>query len=68
MAEWRLGNRESAREWYAKGIDWLNARPQIVGGNAYRFRAEAEELLGIGEGNESEAASTGEKSSEVKAH
>jgi serine/threonine protein kinase/tetratricopeptide (TPR) repeat protein len=49
MAEWQLGNREAAQEWYATAIDWLKAHPQLVGGNAYRFRAEAKELLEIGE-------------------
>jgi len=47
MAECQLGNREAALQWYAKALDWLKARPQIVGGDPIRYRVEAEELLGV---------------------
>lgn len=47
MAEWQLGNTDAAREWYAKGIQWLEQRQQIVGGEIVLIRAEAEQLLGV---------------------
>jgi eukaryotic-like serine/threonine-protein kinase len=46
MAEWQLGNRDSARNWYTKAIKWIEQPPEIVSGELYRFRAEAEGLLG----------------------
>jgi Flp pilus assembly protein TadD len=47
MCEWRLGNQEAARRCYLQGVNWLEQRPQIVAGPAYRFKTEAEQLLGI---------------------
>jgi tetratricopeptide (TPR) repeat protein len=44
MAHWRLGDREKARELYAQGAIWIAAHRKN-----YHFRAEAEELMGIGE-------------------
>jgi serine/threonine-protein kinase len=46
MAHWRLGDRDTARQWYDKGVRSLqqhHPRNEEV----HRFRAEAAELLGI---------------------
>jgi hypothetical protein len=61
MAEWQLGNHDSAREWYAKGNKWLEDHPQVVGGDLHRFREEADVLLGIKASNGPAAKSDAEK-------
>jgi hypothetical protein len=63
MNEWQLGNRDVARDWYAKAIEWMKQHPQIRGGELHRFRAEAEELLGAPEPSPSEANADTEKNS-----
>jgi tetratricopeptide (TPR) repeat protein len=46
MAHWRIGHKDEARSWYEKGVQWMDrAEPQ--NDELRRFRAEAEELLGI---------------------
>jgi tetratricopeptide (TPR) repeat protein len=50
MAQWQLGQKEEARKWYHQAVEWMEQRkPQ---GEALEdlgpFRAEAQELLGIG--------------------
>ena len=43
MAEWRLGNKETARDWFRKAVEWMEKHgPQNK--ELARFRAEAEEL------------------------
>jgi len=59
MAEWRLGNPDAAREWYAKASNWMEQRPQVLDGDLLTIRADAEELLGI-----SEPASTADTTTE----
>ena len=46
MSHWRLGNRDDARQWYDKAVAWMEKnKPNDE--ELKRFRAEAEELLGI---------------------
>jgi tetratricopeptide (TPR) repeat protein len=46
MAQWHLGEKDQAREWFAKSVQWM-ANGQQDHPAMNRFRAEAEELLGI---------------------
>jgi tetratricopeptide (TPR) repeat protein len=45
MAKWKLGDKESARKWYDKAIGLERVWPEEL----RRFRAEAEELMGVKE-------------------
>lgn len=46
MAHWQLGEKDKAREWYDKAVQWMDKnKPQDE--ELKRFRSEAEELLGI---------------------
>jgi tetratricopeptide (TPR) repeat protein len=51
MAHWQLEDKEKARDWYDKAVEWMGKYPW----DGYqfeelcRFRAEAEELLGLKE-------------------
>jgi tetratricopeptide (TPR) repeat protein len=47
MAHWRLGERDTARAWYDKATAWM-AKNQPRNEELRRFRAEAEELMGLG--------------------
>jgi WD40 repeat protein/serine/threonine protein kinase/tetratricopeptide (TPR) repeat protein len=53
MAHWQLGEKEEAREYYNKAMQWLQENKQLLEKRMSaqeelgRFRAEAEELLGI---------------------
>jgi uncharacterized protein HemY len=55
MAHWRLDETEKAREWYDRAVQWMEKNKDQLEGNKQwleelrRFRAEAEELLGIKE-------------------
>ncbi len=46
MADWKLGNKDAARVWYDKALEWMEkndpANEELI-----RFRAEAAELLGL---------------------
>jgi hypothetical protein len=46
MTHWQLGHPSDAREWFGKGVAWMD---QNKPGDAElaRFRAEAAELLGV---------------------
>jgi serine/threonine protein kinase/WD40 repeat protein len=49
MAHWRLGDKDKARQWYDRAVDWLEKNKQLLGDDLLelrRFHAEAEELLG----------------------
>jgi WD40 repeat protein len=46
MAHWQLGEKQEAREWYGRAVDWM-AKNKPHNEDWRRFRAEAEELLGI---------------------
>ena len=46
MSHWQLGNKDEARQWYDRGVEWMEKnKPDDE--ELKRFRAEAEELLGI---------------------
>jgi tetratricopeptide (TPR) repeat protein len=46
MAHWQLGNKEQARKWYDRAVEWADKyRPADA--LLRRFRAEAAELLGL---------------------
>ena len=48
MARWQLGEKEQARKWYDKAVQWMDKnKPKDE--ELRRFRKEAEELLGIGD-------------------
>jgi serine/threonine protein kinase len=49
MARWQLGDKPAAREWFDKGIAWME-KSQSGDDEVRRFRAEAAELLEIREG------------------
>jgi serine/threonine protein kinase len=46
MAHWRLGNKNQARSWYAKAVDWMDKR-ESRNEELLRYRAEAAELLNV---------------------
>jgi hypothetical protein len=46
MAHWKLGNKDGAHQWYEKAAEWME-KYQPQNGDLVRFRAEAEEQLGI---------------------
>src|SRR5205823_85979 len=48
MSHWQLGDRDAARNYFARGVEWMEKnRPQDA--ELRRFRAEAVGLLGIKE-------------------
>jgi tetratricopeptide (TPR) repeat protein len=48
MAHWQVGNKEQARKWYGRAVEWAD-RIQPADAQLRRFRAEAAELLGLNE-------------------
>jgi Flp pilus assembly protein TadD len=48
MARWQLGDKQQARELYAQGASWIASRRKESAAQI-RFRAEAEQLMGITE-------------------
>jgi len=46
MAHWQLGQKDEARQWYDKAVEWME-KNQPEDEELRRFRAEAAELLGI---------------------
>ena len=46
MAHWRLDEKDEARKWYDKAVEWMD-KNQPQNEELLRFRAEAEELLGL---------------------
>ena len=46
MAHWQLGEKDEARKWYDQAVQWME-KNQPQDEELRRFRAEAEELLGI---------------------
>ena len=48
MAHWQLGHNDEARTSYDKAVEWMD-KNQPKNEELLRFRAEAAELLGIGE-------------------
>jgi tetratricopeptide (TPR) repeat protein len=56
MAHWRTGNRDEARQWYDRAIEWLEQNPSAIKDSKARankelnrIRSEAAELLGVNE-------------------
>jgi uncharacterized protein HemY len=47
MAYWRLGEKEKARQWFDRAVQWMD-KNMPRGGELGRFRAEAAELLRVG--------------------
>jgi tetratricopeptide (TPR) repeat protein len=48
MAKWRLDEKEEARKWYGKAVEWMD-RNQPKNEELRRFRVEAAELLELKE-------------------
>jgi eukaryotic-like serine/threonine-protein kinase len=48
MANWRLGNRDEARRWHDRAVEWM-VKNQPENEELRRFRAEASEFLGLKE-------------------
>jgi serine/threonine protein kinase/tetratricopeptide (TPR) repeat protein len=48
MAHWKLGEKDKAREWYDRAVQWMD-KHQPKNEELRRFRAEAAELLGLNE-------------------
>jgi serine/threonine protein kinase/Flp pilus assembly protein TadD len=46
MAHWQLGEKQDARHWYDKAVQWMD-KNQPNNEELRRFRAEAEELLKV---------------------
>jgi tetratricopeptide (TPR) repeat protein len=46
MAHWRLGEKDKAREWFARAVQWME-KVNTASDELKRFRAEAAELLGV---------------------
>jgi eukaryotic-like serine/threonine-protein kinase len=46
MAHWQLSEKETARKWYDQAVQWME-KNQPKNEELRRFRAEAEQLLGI---------------------
>jgi serine/threonine protein kinase len=44
MANWQLGEKDQAREWYGRAVEWMEAHAKD-NAELIRFRAEAEELM-----------------------
>jgi tetratricopeptide (TPR) repeat protein len=44
MARWQLGERDEARRWYEKAVEWMKTKPNDD--ELRRFRSEAAVLLG----------------------
>jgi tetratricopeptide (TPR) repeat protein len=52
MAHWQLGHKDQARQWHKEAVEWMDKnRPDWVAEALRRYRAEAEELMGIGKQN-----------------
>jgi hypothetical protein len=48
MTHWQLGERDEARQWYGKAVEWIE-KHQSDDDQLRRFRAEAAQLLGVTE-------------------
>jgi tetratricopeptide (TPR) repeat protein len=46
MAHWQLGNKDTAREWYEKAVEWAE-KNAAANDELRRFRAEVAQLLGV---------------------
>ena len=48
MAHWQMGNKEAARQWYVRAVQWMD-KCQPKDEELRRFRTEAVKVLGIDE-------------------
>jgi hypothetical protein len=48
MAHWQLGEKDKAREWYDRAVQWMDNN-QPTDEELRRFRVEAAELLELKE-------------------
>ncbi|HKB42376.1 MAG TPA: tetratricopeptide repeat protein [Gemmataceae bacterium] len=46
MAHWQLGSKDEAGKWYDRAVEWME-KNQPQNEELHRFRAEAEELMGV---------------------
>ena len=46
ISHWKLGNKDEARQWYVRAVPWMDVP---MNAELRRFRAEAEDLLGVKE-------------------
>jgi hypothetical protein len=46
MAHWQRGDKDESKKWYSQAIDWID-KYKSQHDDLQRFRAEAEDLLGI---------------------
>ena len=46
MANWQLGEKQEARKWYGRAVDWME-KNKPHNEESRRFRAEAEKLIGM---------------------
>ena len=46
MAHWQSGNKEQARKWYDRAVEWAD-KNQPANAQLRRFQGEATELLGL---------------------
>src|SRR4051812_21330568 len=58
MAHWHLNEKEDARKWYGKSVEWMD-KNQPKNGDLVRFRHEADELLNGKPAVDVKAAKTG---------
>jgi serine/threonine protein kinase/tetratricopeptide (TPR) repeat protein len=58
MAEWQLGNKDAAREWYDKAVQWME-KNQPQNEELIRVSAEAAELLGLSPAADRHSAADG---------
>jgi Flp pilus assembly protein TadD len=47
MAHWQLGERDEAREWYDRAVDWMGKEPSRSSELMKRLQGEAAQLLGM---------------------
>ena len=53
MAHWQQGNQDEARQWYQRAVEWMELK-KLNDEELLRFRAEAEQLMGISEADQPE--------------
>ncbi len=62
MAHWQIGQKEEARKWHYKAVEWMEKnKPNDA--ELRRFRVEAEELLGVKDSPIREEGATRDKDS-----
>ena len=59
MAEWQMGDKDAARVWYDKAVNWMDTK-QSDNEELLRFRAEAADLLGLAQPAKEQSAPASE--------